>query len=144
MMCLPEENGHVNLKVYKDDGSTKIIYNFKINDLHMGIWKEVLDACPKRTRDGWNIIYTKMRQKLDDIHKTEQERELDLSRPLEEQDPIIKLNLLAKTKRKNADDLHDYFKSAKSLETRDKTLERASVHLGWQCEAERCRSPLKS
>nr|GFB91734.1 hypothetical protein [Tanacetum cinerariifolium] len=66
-----------------------------------------------RTGDGWNIIYTKMRQKLDDIHKTKHEWELNLIRPLEEQDLIIKLNLLVKRKRKIADDLHDYFKSTK-------------------------------
>ncbi|GJZ71006.1 hypothetical protein Tco_0634857 [Tanacetum coccineum] len=40
--------------------------------------------------------------------------ELDFSKQLDEHDPIIKLNLLAKKKRKNADDLHDYFKSTKS------------------------------
>nr|GEX90472.1 hypothetical protein [Tanacetum cinerariifolium] len=43
----------------------------------------------------------------------ELELELDLSKPLEEQDLILKLNLLAKKKRKNADDLYDYFKSTK-------------------------------
>ncbi|GJU92086.1 hypothetical protein Tco_1304509 [Tanacetum coccineum] len=39
--------------------------------------------------------------------------ELDLSKPLDEHDHIIKLNLLAKKKRKHADDLHDYFNSTK-------------------------------
>ncbi|GKB01722.1 hypothetical protein Tco_0829766 [Tanacetum coccineum] len=42
-----------------------------------------------------------------------QELELDLSKLLEEQDPIIKLDLLIKKKRKHVDDLHDYFKSTK-------------------------------
>nr|GEV26605.1 hypothetical protein [Tanacetum cinerariifolium] len=50
-----------------------------------------------------------MQQKLDDIYKIEQELRLDLSRPLEEQDRIIKLNNLAK----RADDLHAYFESTK-------------------------------
>ncbi|GKA17954.1 hypothetical protein Tco_0697791 [Tanacetum coccineum] len=45
--------------------------------------------------------------------KAEAELELDLSKLLEEQDPILKLNLLAKKKRKNDDDVHDYFKSTK-------------------------------
>ncbi|GJX48501.1 hypothetical protein Tco_0273691 [Tanacetum coccineum] len=139
-------------------------------------------------------VVEKMRQKLDALHKTEQELELDLNRPLEEQDPIIKLNLLAKKKRKNVDDLHDYFKSTKRYkksvllhqgpgmddlaktfssfsvaevdkrnlnpnkqmrlieqlslyggsEIEDKTLARALVQLDWQCQAERCRSPLRS
>ncbi|GKE20282.1 hypothetical protein Tco_1431794, partial [Tanacetum coccineum] len=35
---------------------------------------------------------------------------IDLDKPLSEQDPVDKLNDLAKKKRKNADDIHDYFK----------------------------------
>ncbi|GJZ95073.1 hypothetical protein Tco_0667276 [Tanacetum coccineum] len=76
---------------------------------------KVMDACPKRIGAGWNTIYTYIRQKLDAIYKTKQELELDLSTPLEEQDPIIKLNLFSKKERKNVDDLHDYFKSTKRL-----------------------------
>ncbi|GJW55011.1 hypothetical protein Tco_0099096 [Tanacetum coccineum] len=98
-------------KVYKD----KIINNFKISDLHLGEWREVMQACPKMTGAGWTTIYTQMRQKLDALHQTEEELELDLSKPLKEQDLIIKMNLLARKKRKNADDLHDYFKSQKSI-----------------------------
>nr|GEU55639.1 hypothetical protein [Tanacetum cinerariifolium] len=116
-------------KIYKDkvkyDKSCLRMLNKKsltMSDLYVGKWKEVLDVCPKRSGAGWNIIYTQMHQKLDDIHKTKKELELDLNRPLEEQDPIIKLNLLAKRKRKNVDDLHDYFKSTKWYNT--------SVHYG--------------
>ncbi|GJT84623.1 hypothetical protein Tco_1066340 [Tanacetum coccineum] len=85
---LTRGKGPINLKVHIDGGSSEIIYNFKISDLHM-------------------------QQKLDDIHKPDQELELDLSRPLEEQDLTTKLNQLAKRKMKNADDLLDYFKSTK-------------------------------
>ncbi|GKE14573.1 hypothetical protein Tco_1422150 [Tanacetum coccineum] len=49
----------------------------------------------------------------DALHEAEAELELDLSKPLEEQDLILKLNLLAKKKGKSADDRHDYFKSTK-------------------------------
>ncbi|GKB49563.1 hypothetical protein Tco_0900316 [Tanacetum coccineum] len=70
---LTRGKGLINLKVYKDDGSTEIIYNFKISDPHVGKWKEVLDAFPKRTGACQNIIYTQMRQKLNDIHKTKQD-----------------------------------------------------------------------
>ncbi|GKB24556.1 hypothetical protein Tco_0863957 [Tanacetum coccineum] len=69
--------------------------------------KEMMDACPKRTEAGWNIIYTQIRQKLDEIHKTKAGLE---------QDPITNLNQLATRKRKSADNLHDYFKSTKSIE----------------------------
>ncbi|GJV76606.1 hypothetical protein Tco_1508190 [Tanacetum coccineum] len=56
-----------------------------------------------------------------------QELEVDLSRPLEEPDPIIKLNLLAKRKMKNIDDLHYYFKSTK----RYKKHVQYDDHLAW-------------
>ncbi|GKF65740.1 hypothetical protein Tco_0192257, partial [Tanacetum coccineum] len=51
--------------------------------------------------------------KTSDLHLGNGKRRVGIgfSRLLEEQDSIIKLNLLAKKKRKNADDLHDYFKS---------------------------------
>ncbi|GJR22412.1 hypothetical protein Tco_0970939 [Tanacetum coccineum] len=100
---------------YMDDGSEEIIQNFKASDLHLGEWKEVMDACPKRTGAGWTTIYTQMRQRLDALNKAKAELELYLSKPLEEQDPILKQNLLAKKKRKNVNDLHDYFKSTKRL-----------------------------
>ncbi|GKA91533.1 hypothetical protein Tco_0813403 [Tanacetum coccineum] len=74
-----------------------------------------MQTCPKRTGFRWTTIYTKMRQRLDAFHKTKEELELDFSKPLDEQDPILKLNLLAKKKRKDANDLHDYFRSTKRL-----------------------------
>ncbi|GKA43877.1 hypothetical protein Tco_0736601 [Tanacetum coccineum] len=42
----------ITLKVYRDDGSDEVIQNFKASDLHLGEWKEVIKACPKRTRAG--------------------------------------------------------------------------------------------
>nr|GEU40630.1 zinc finger, CCHC-type [Tanacetum cinerariifolium] len=51
---------------------------------------------------------------LDVVEKMYKDKlELDISKPLDGQDHIIKLNFLAKKKRKNADDLHDYFKSTR-------------------------------
>ncbi|GJY50556.1 hypothetical protein Tco_0441403 [Tanacetum coccineum] len=101
-------------KVYMDDNSDEIIQNFKASDLHLGKWKEVIEACPKRNGAGSTTIYTQIRQRFDALHITEAELELDISKPLDGQDHIIKLNFLAKKKRKNVDDLHDYFKSTKS------------------------------
>ncbi|GJY45366.1 hypothetical protein Tco_0434429 [Tanacetum coccineum] len=68
----------------------EIIQNFKDSDLHLGEWKEVMDAYPERTRAGWTTIFTQMRPRLDVIHQPKAEK-----------------------KRKNPDDLHDYFKSTK-------------------------------
>ncbi|GKA28441.1 hypothetical protein Tco_0714609 [Tanacetum coccineum] len=46
-----------------------------------------------------------------------QELELDFSKPLGEQDPIIKLNNLAKKKRKHVDDFHEYFRPTKKYKS---------------------------
>ncbi|GJY12063.1 hypothetical protein Tco_0381372 [Tanacetum coccineum] len=89
---------------------TLMVRKAKVNDLHVGEWKQVLDACPKRTRLVWKDIYTQMRKRIDDINKKAEELELDHSRPLEEQDPIIRVSLVVTRKRKSADELHDYFK----------------------------------
>nr|GEV08245.1 hypothetical protein [Tanacetum cinerariifolium] len=110
---LSRGKGPITLKVYMDDGLREIIQKFKASDLHLGEWKEVMDACHKRTGAGWTTIFTQMRQRLDALHKAKIKIEVDLTKPLEEQDQILKLNVLAKYKRNNVDDLHDYFKSTK-------------------------------
>ncbi|GJV96878.1 hypothetical protein Tco_1548455 [Tanacetum coccineum] len=74
------------LKMLNRRAQDENINNFKIRDLHLGERREVMEACPKSTRAG---------------------------KPLEEQDLIIKLNLLATKKKKNVDDLQDHFKSTK-------------------------------
>ncbi|GJZ50364.1 hypothetical protein Tco_0604554 [Tanacetum coccineum] len=43
-----------------------------ITGLHLGEWKEVMDACPKRTRAGWTTIYSQIRQRLDAFNKLKQ------------------------------------------------------------------------
>ncbi|GJU13854.1 hypothetical protein Tco_1136250 [Tanacetum coccineum] len=94
---LSRGKGPIPLKVYRDDGSDEIIQNFKASNLHLGEWKEVMDASPIRTGAGWTTINAQMRKRLDALHKAKAELELDLSKPLEEHDPIIKLNLLCNT-----------------------------------------------
>nr|GEU78192.1 hypothetical protein [Tanacetum cinerariifolium] len=42
-------NGPITLKVYKEDGTSKIILNFKSCDLHLCEWREVIKACPNKT-----------------------------------------------------------------------------------------------
>ncbi|GJS13370.1 hypothetical protein Tco_0407842 [Tanacetum coccineum] len=68
---LSRGKGPITLKVYRDDGSDEVIQNFKASDLHLGEWKEVIKACPKRTRAGWTTIYTQIRQILDALYITE-------------------------------------------------------------------------
>ncbi|GKC38858.1 hypothetical protein Tco_1051242 [Tanacetum coccineum] len=74
---------------------------------------EFRNACSNRIGAGWKIIYIQMRERIDDFNSMGDQLELYLTRPLEEQDPTIRLNHLAKRKRKNLDELQDYFKSTK-------------------------------
>ncbi|GJV38375.1 hypothetical protein Tco_1410852 [Tanacetum coccineum] len=80
--------GRITLKVYREDGTSEIIPNFK-------------------------AIHTRM----DYIHTTKTELDINLDIPLSEQDPLDKLNDLANKKRKHADDIHDYFKANKRLKS---------------------------
>ncbi|GJU94883.1 retrovirus-related pol polyprotein from transposon TNT 1-94 [Tanacetum coccineum] len=90
------KRGPIILKVYREDGTTKVIPNFKASDLHLAEWREI------KTR-------------MDYLHHTEEELKIDFNKPLEEQDPPDELNDLANKKRKRANDFHDYFKSTKKF-----------------------------
>ncbi|GJR56021.1 hypothetical protein Tco_1406542 [Tanacetum coccineum] len=107
--------GPITLKVHREDGTNEIIPNFKASDLHLGEWREVMEACPKRTGKGWEIIYKQIGTRMDYIHTTEAELGINLDIPLSKQDLLDKLNDLANKKRKHADDIHDYFKANKRL-----------------------------
>ncbi|GJU93980.1 hypothetical protein Tco_1318736 [Tanacetum coccineum] len=82
-----EGEGSVTLKVYREDGISEIIPNFKAST------------------------------RMDYIHTTEAELGINLDIPLSKQIGTIidKLNDLANKKRKHADDIHDYFKANKRL-----------------------------
>ncbi|GKD98932.1 hypothetical protein Tco_1382829 [Tanacetum coccineum] len=42
----------ITLKVYREDGTDEVISNFKVNDLHLAEWREVVQACPDRKEKG--------------------------------------------------------------------------------------------
>ncbi|GJU52420.1 hypothetical protein Tco_1226134 [Tanacetum coccineum] len=107
------KKGPITLKVYREDGISKVIPNSKASDLHLGKWREVMNAYPNTTSKGWKIIYDQIRLRMDYIHITEVELGINLDIPLSKQDPLDKLNDLANKKRKHADDIHDYFKANK-------------------------------
>nr|GEX17779.1 ribonuclease H-like domain-containing protein [Tanacetum cinerariifolium] len=69
------------------------------------------------TRKGWTTIYDQIRLKMDYIHTTKAELDINLDIALSKQDPLDKLNDLANKKRKHADDIHDYFKANKRLKS---------------------------
>ncbi|GJS86514.1 hypothetical protein Tco_0769150 [Tanacetum coccineum] len=109
--------GPITFKVYREDGTYEVIPNFKVSDLHLGEWREVMKACPYRKGKGWQTIYDQIQTKMDYLHTTEAELGINLDIPLSMQDPPDKLNDLANKKRKHADDIHDYFKATKRLKS---------------------------
>ncbi|GJS17706.1 hypothetical protein Tco_0412178 [Tanacetum coccineum] len=109
------KKGPITLKVYREDGTSEVIPNFKASDLHLGKWREVVKACPNRTGKGWKTIYSQIQTRMDYLHTTEVELGINLDIPLSEQDPLDKLNDLENKKRIHADDIHDYFKTNKRL-----------------------------
>ncbi|GJX09918.1 hypothetical protein Tco_0199777 [Tanacetum coccineum] len=78
----PDVEGPNYTKVYREDGTNEFIPNFKASDLHLGEWREVVKACPNRTRKGWTTIYDQIKTKMDYIHQTEAELGTDLDKPL--------------------------------------------------------------
>ncbi|GKC61043.1 hypothetical protein Tco_1088641, partial [Tanacetum coccineum] len=111
------QKGPITLKVYREDGTSEVIPNFKTSDLHLGEWREVMKACPNGTRKVWETIYKQIGTRMDYIYTTELELGINLDIPLSKQDPLDKLNDLANKKRKHADDIHDYFKANKRLKS---------------------------
>nr|GFA35198.1 hypothetical protein [Tanacetum cinerariifolium] len=46
------KKGPITLKVYREDGTSEVIPNVKTSDMHLGEWREVMNACPNRTGKG--------------------------------------------------------------------------------------------
>nr|GEV49096.1 hypothetical protein [Tanacetum cinerariifolium] len=110
-------NGLITLKVYREDRTSEVILNFKSSDLNLGEWRELVNACPNKKGKGWSTIYGQIKTRMDYLYETEAELGIELDKPLSEQDPLDKLNDLAKKKKKNADDIHDYLRANKRLKS---------------------------
>ncbi|GKB59049.1 hypothetical protein Tco_0915235 [Tanacetum coccineum] len=76
--------GLITFKVYREDGTDKVIPTFKASDLHLGKWREVVKACPNISGKGWSIIYEQIQTRMDYLYKTEAELGNDLDKPLGE------------------------------------------------------------
>ncbi|GJS63878.1 hypothetical protein Tco_0678442 [Tanacetum coccineum] len=72
--------------VYREDGTNKVIPNFKDSDLHLSEWREVMKACQNIVGAG-------------------------------EQDPLDRLDDLARKNKKHANDIHDLFRSTKKFKS---------------------------
>ncbi|GKD78528.1 hypothetical protein Tco_1341149, partial [Tanacetum coccineum] len=94
--------GPITFKVYREDGTYKVISNFKVSDLHLGEWRKVMKACPYRKGKGWQTIYDQILTRMEYLHITEAELGINLDIPLSMHDPLDKLNDLANKKRKHA------------------------------------------
>ncbi|GJU60984.1 hypothetical protein Tco_1238750 [Tanacetum coccineum] len=87
------------------------------SDLYLSEWKEVMKACPNRKGAGWSTIYGQIKTRMDYLHTTEAELGIDLEKPLQERDPLGRLNEQVRKKRKHADDIHDVFRSTKTYKS---------------------------
>nr|GFB35516.1 hypothetical protein [Tanacetum cinerariifolium] len=62
-------------------------------------------------------IYEQIETRMENLYKTKQELGIDFNKPLGEQDPLNKLNYLARKKRNHIGDIHDYFRSTKKFKS---------------------------
>ncbi|GJS67867.1 hypothetical protein Tco_0682432 [Tanacetum coccineum] len=74
--------GPITLKVYKEDGTNEIIPDLKASDLHLGEWREVMQVCPNIKGAGWSTIYGQIKTRMDYLHKTKAELEINFSKSL--------------------------------------------------------------
>nr|GEZ36002.1 hypothetical protein [Tanacetum cinerariifolium]GEZ50779.1 hypothetical protein [Tanacetum cinerariifolium] len=103
--------------IKEEDGNDKVITTFKANDLYLSEWRGVVKACPSKKGVGWSTIYGQIKKRMDYLHKTKAELGIDLEKFLQEQDPLNKLNELARKKRNHANDIHDIFRSTKKYKS---------------------------
>ncbi|GJU06389.1 hypothetical protein Tco_1122819 [Tanacetum coccineum] len=96
------QKGPISLKVHREDGTSKVILNVKVSDLHLAEWREVVQTCPDRKENRWKTIYGLIKTRMEYLDQTKKELKIDFNKPLKEQDPLNELNDLAnKKKEKN-------------------------------------------
>nr|GEY70894.1 hypothetical protein [Tanacetum cinerariifolium] len=115
------KKGPITLKIYREDGSEEVISYFKVSNLHLTEWREVIQACLNKSEKGWKTIYDLVKTRLDQLTQTEQELKIDLNKPLKKQDRLNELNELANKKRKRTSDLKDHYRSTKKHKSSSST-----------------------
>nr|GEX80478.1 hypothetical protein [Tanacetum cinerariifolium] len=88
----------------QEDGTSKVISNSKVSDLHLAEWRDVVQACLDRKEKRWKTIYGLIKTRMEYLDQTKKELKIDFNKPLKEQDPLNELNDLANKKRKRASD----------------------------------------
>ncbi|GJT59166.1 hypothetical protein Tco_1002699 [Tanacetum coccineum] len=81
------KKGPIILKIYREDGPKEVISNLKVSDLHLAEWREVIQACPDKSKKGWKTIYGLVKTRLDQLTQTEQELKIDLKKPSKNKTP---------------------------------------------------------
>ncbi|GKA05918.1 hypothetical protein Tco_0685038 [Tanacetum coccineum] len=81
---LHNELGPILLKVHREDGTSEVISNVKVSDLHLAEWREVVQACPDRKEKGWKTIYELIKERMEYLDQTEKELKIDFNKPLKE------------------------------------------------------------
>ncbi|GJS12135.1 retrovirus-related pol polyprotein from transposon TNT 1-94 [Tanacetum coccineum] len=99
--------------VTREDGTSEVISNVKVSDLHLAEWREVVQACLDRKEKGWKTIYGLIKTRMEYLDQTEKELKIDFNKPLKKQDPLNELNDLANKKRKRTGDSTDHSRSTK-------------------------------
>ncbi|GKC30523.1 hypothetical protein Tco_1037817 [Tanacetum coccineum] len=89
------KKGPITLKIYREYGSDEVISNLQVSDLHSAEWRKVIQACLDKSEKGWKTLYDLAKTRLDQLTQTKQELNIDLNKPLKEQDPLNELNELA-------------------------------------------------
>ncbi|GKC82041.1 hypothetical protein Tco_1137758 [Tanacetum coccineum] len=78
------QKGPISLKVYTEYGTIEVIINFKVSDLHLAKWREVVQACPDRKEKGWETIYGLIKTRMEYLDETKKELNIDFNKPLKE------------------------------------------------------------
>ncbi|GKC37950.1 retrovirus-related pol polyprotein from transposon TNT 1-94 [Tanacetum coccineum] len=120
------QKGPISLKVYREDGTSEVISNVKVSDLHLAKWREVVQACPDRKEKGWKTIYGLIKIRMKYLDQTEKELKIDFNKPIKKQDPLNEQNDLANKKRKRTSDSTDHSsfqgKASKSITSKFKDV----------------------
>nr|GEV04029.1 hypothetical protein [Tanacetum cinerariifolium] len=114
---ITEDGRHIHLTKEEINHQKKLKEDAKAEAGKQEGEREVLKACPNKTRKRRETIYKQIGTRMDYIHTTKTELGINLDIPLRKQDPLDKLNDLENKKRKYADDIHDYFKANKRLKS---------------------------
>ncbi|GJZ78546.1 hypothetical protein Tco_0643383 [Tanacetum coccineum] len=84
------QKGPISLNVYREDGTIEVISDFKVGDLYLAEWREVVQTCLDRKEKGWKTIYGLIKKRMKYLDQTEKELKIDFNKPLKEQDPLKK------------------------------------------------------